>query len=80
MIKIPVGVECYLIVETEEVYVDTGYRDECTMRKYPNIQTFSNKNEWEAAITKLVVAGKTDFVPLVVKRPEIQTTIAVKIG
>lgn len=79
MIEIPVGVECYLIVETEDVYVDTGY-DERANRLYPKIKTFTNKNEWEAAITKLVVAGKTDFVPLVVKRPEIQTTVTVKIG
>lgn len=79
MIEIPVGVESYLIVETEDVYVDTGY-DERTLRRYPKIKTFATKNEWEAAITQLVVAGKTDFVPLVVKRPEIQTTVAVKVG
>lgn len=79
MIEIPVGVESYLVVETENVYVDTGY-DERTLRRYPKIKTFATKNEWEAAIAQLVVAGKTDFVPLVVKRPEIQTTVAVKIG
>ena len=79
MIEIPVGVECYLVVETENVYVDTGY-DERTLRRYPKIKVFTNKKEWEAAITQLVVAGKTDFIPLVVKRPEIQTTVAVKFG
>lgn len=78
MIEIPVGVECYLIVKSETIYIDTGYDD--VQRIVPKISTFTSKNTWEAEIVKLVVAGNTDFVPLIVKRPEIQTTVAVKIG
>ena len=80
MIEIPSGVECYLIIQEETVYVDTGYKDDNAQRTYPKIKTFTNKKEWESVITSFVIAGKTDFIPLVVNRPEIQTTVAVKIG
>lgn len=79
MIEIPVGVECYLIIESEKVYVNIGYDDGNTLREYPKIKTFTNKKEWESAITSFVIAGKTDFIPLVVKRPEIQTAVTVKV-
>lgn len=50
------------------------------MLRVPKISTFTNKKEWEAAITSLVIVGKADFTPLVVKRPEIQTAVTVKVG